>query len=161
MRWFSASRIVALAVATAAVLFLAGWLTREDPAEKPYLRIAGSGFLFNYRIAEVSYGFSVEVLKPLPTGTIIEAAFEDPSGGADLVVRRRVSPETARYGFQSPAVRNVEARRPYRIEIVVFDREEKTEIWRHRFTVASQIGDEVMPERALTIGPGYTPNLQR
>ena len=156
--WISTTRLIGAAVAAIAVLFAVGWVTRDDPAEKPYLHIAGGGFLFNYRIAEVSYGFTAMVVKPLPTGTIIDAAFEDPAGGAPLTVRRRVGPETARYGFQSPPVRKVVAGRPYRIVVTVIEREERQTLWRHEFSIASQISDGVMPERPLTIGPGYAKN---
>lgn len=143
-----------------AVLVGIGWLTREDPADKPYLAIAGSGFLFNYRIAEASYGFTAMVVRPLPTGTIIEASFEDPAGGEDLLIRRRVGTGTARYGFQSPPVSGVEPHKPYRVSVTVIDREEKSAepIWRHSFTVASQLGDDILPDKPLTIGPGYMRN---
>lgn len=161
MRWISISRLVATALAVIVALFMVGWWTREDPAEKPWLEIAGSGFLFNYRIAEVSYGFTAFVVRPLPTGSIIEAGFEDPAGGPDLLVRQRVGTGTARYGFQSPPVRGVRADTPYRVSVRILDREETTELWRHEFTVASQLDDDVMPERPLTVGPGYARNVDR
>lgn len=162
LRWMTATKVLILAFGVLLVLFALGWATREDPRDKPYLHIAGGGFLFNYRIAEVSYGFTAMVARPIPTGTIIEASFEDPQGGRDLIVRRRVGTDTARYGFQSPPVRGVAAHHPYRVTVTVIDRERKNPepIWRHSFTIASQISDDVMPERPLTVGPGYTRNLE-
>ncbi|MVA97203.1 hypothetical protein GN330_08075 [Nitratireductor sp. CAU 1489] len=147
-----------IAVATAvllALLLAAGWLTREDPASKPYLKILGSGFMFNYRVADVYYGFTALVERPLPTGSIIEATFEDPAGGAGHVVRTRVGTDTARYSLRSPSVRGVEKDRPYRVAIRVLDREEREVLWRDRLSVRSQISDAVVPAKPLTVGPGY------
>ncbi len=149
-------------VASAALLvplFALGWLTREDPAEKPYLKVVGGGFMFNYRIADVYYGFTAVVQRPLPTGTIIEASFEDPGGGTPHVVRERVGgAEATQYSMRSPNVRGVEAGKPYHVAIRVMDREEKGLIWSHEMQFTSQISDSVVPDQPLTIGPGYARN---
>ncbi|MEX0345914.1 MAG: hypothetical protein AB3N20_13390 [Rhizobiaceae bacterium] len=150
--------LICSAIALVLVLLAIGWLTREDPASKPYLNIAGGGFLFNYRIAEVTYGFTAVVIRPLPVGSIIEASFEDPAGGADHVVRKRVGTDTVRYGFQSPPVRGVAAGVPYQVSIRVIDREETKVLWTDAFGIKSQMSDKVVPEKPLTIGPGYAKN---
>lgn len=69
----SLAKVLGAACLLLALLFAIGWLTRESPTDKPYLRILGGGFIFNYRVAEVFYGFTAVVLRPLPTGTIVEA----------------------------------------------------------------------------------------
>jgi len=79
----SFEKIVAAMIGLVLVLTAIGWVTREDPADKPYLGIAGGGFIFNYREARVFYGFTADVLKPLPVGTLMIADFEDP-GGAEV-----------------------------------------------------------------------------
>lgn len=151
-----------LAIAAAALLlplFIVGWLTREDPAERPYLKLVGGGFMFNYRVADVYYGFTAVVQRPLPTGSIIEAAFEDPAGGAAHVVRQRVGgAEATSYTMRSPNVRGVEAGRPYHVAIRVLDRQERQVLWSHGVDYVSQIGDAVMPDEPLTVGPGYARN---
>ncbi len=157
-RLFSLRGLIVSAIALVIVLLAIGWLTREDPASKPYLKIAGSGFLFNYRFAEVSYGFTAVVIRPLPVGSIIEASFEDPAGGAHHVVRKRVGTDSVRYGFQSPSVRGVEAGVPYQVSIRVIEREGTNVLWTHAFGIKSQISDKVVPEEPLTIGPGYAKN---
>ena len=54
MGWEASTRnILAGAVVLLALLFAIGWLTREDPAEDPYLQVLGGGFMFNYREGEV------------------------------------------------------------------------------------------------------------
>lgn len=151
-------KLVAGALALLVVLGAVGWATREDPATKPYLRLLGGGFMFNYRVADVYYGFTAVVQRPLPTGSIIEAAFEDPAGGAAHVVRQRVGTDTERYSLRSPPVRGVEAGKPYHVAIRVLDREEKTTIWSGEVAFTSQISDTVVPDKPLTVGPGYARN---
>ena len=157
-KFLSPSRVVAASIVILALLFAVGWATRHDPADKPVLEILGGGFIFNYRIADIHYGFTAVVRRPLESGSIIEARFEDPAGGEELVVRERVSPMTDRYSFRSPPVRGVEAGKPYRVEIRVFDRRETAELWSTTRQFASQIGDSNMPQMPLTIGPGYAKN---
>ncbi|WP_187971382.1 hypothetical protein [Aquibium microcysteis] len=154
----SLPRIVGAAVALLAVLLAVGWAMREDPATRPYLRILGGGFMFNYRVAEVFYGFTALVDRPLPTGSIIEAAFEDPAGGQRHVVRTRVGTDSNRYALRSPPVRGVEAGRPYHVDIRVLDRTETQLLWTHDLVLRSRISDRVVPQQPLTVGPGYAPN---
>jgi hypothetical protein len=154
-------RAIAAAVSLAAVLFAVGWLTREDPANKPFLEILGGGFVFNYRIADNFYGFTALVSRPLESGSIIEARFENPEGGEPLVVRERVSPMTNRYPMRTPPLRGVEAHKPYKVTIRVLDREETREIWSTTRSYSSQISDAKTPDKPLTIGPGYHLNPDR
>lgn len=151
--------LVAAACALLVPLFAIGWLTREDPREKPYLQVMGGGFIFNYRVADVYYGFTAAIVRPLPTGSIVEAAFEDPAGGPPHVVRQRVGgAEMARLSLRSPPVRGVEAGHPYKVEVRVLDREGKTLLWSRELAFKSGISDAVVPDKPLTIGPGYARN---
>lgn len=151
--------LVLVAVVLLVPLFALGWLTREDPADKPYLRIVGGGFIFNYRVSDVYYGFTAIVQKPLPTGTIVEAAFEDPAGGTVHTVRQRIGgPEMAKFAMRSPSVRGVEAGKPYNVAIRVFDRDEKHLLWQDDMQFTSQVSDAVVPDAPLTVGPGYARN---
>ena len=154
----SLPRIVGASVALLAVLLAVGWMTREDPDTKPYLRIVGGGFMFNYRVADVYYGFIAVVDRPLPTGSIIEAAFEDPAGGPRHVVRTRVGTGTNHYSLRSPPVRGVQADKPYHVAIRVLDRTETELLWTHDLAFTSRISDTVVPDRPLTVGPGYARN---
>jgi hypothetical protein len=151
-------RMVGASLVVLAVLFAIGWSTRIDPSDKSYLKVLGGGFMFNYRIGEVFYGFTAVVQKPLASGSIIEASFEDPAGGAPHLVRTRVSAETTRYLLRSPPVRGVEKDTPYEVAVRVLDREGKTELFQDRLSIRSQISDAVVPDKPLVIGPGYAPN---
>ena len=151
-------RVVGASLVVLAILLAIGWSTRIDPGDKPYLKVLGGGFMFNYRIGEVFYGFTAVVQKPLASGSIIEASFEDPAGGGPHVVRTRVDARTTRYSLRSPPVRGVEKDRPYEVAVRVLDREAKTELFHETLSIRSQISDAVVPEAPLVIGPGYTPN---
>ncbi len=155
MQILSLKSIVAGALALCVVLFAVGWYTRDNPANSPFLKILGGGFMFNYREGEVFYGFTALVVRPLASGSIIEASFENPAGGAPLVVAERVSTMTNRYALRTPPLRGVEANRPYHVAIKVYDREKKALLWAEEHTYSSQISDTVVPEKPLTIGPGY------
>lgn len=153
------ARLLAAACALLVPLFVLGWLTREDPAGKPWLQVMGGGFIFNYRVADVYYGFTAAVMRPLPTGSIVEAAFENPAGGPPLVVRQRVGgAEMTRLSLRSPPVRGVEAGRDYHVALHILDREDERVLWSSDLTFRSNISDKVVPERPLTIGPGYARN---
>lgn len=154
----SLNHLIAAATVLLALLFAIGWMTREDPETKPYLGILGGGFMFNYREGDVYYGFTAMVQRPLPTGSIIEASFEDPGGGEPLIVRQRVGTDTERYSLRSPEVRGVEAGKPYHVAIRVFDREEQNLLGMQSLDFTSKISDDVVPDKPLVIGPGYTPN---
>lgn len=152
-------RLLAAACALLAPLFAVGWLTREDPAEKPWLQVLGGGFIFNYRVADVYYGFTAAVTRPLPTGSIVEASFEDPAGGPPLVVRQRIGgAEMTRLALRSPPLRGVEAGRDYHVAIRLLDREDQHLLWSRDVAFRSNISDRVAPERPLTVGPGYDRN---
>jgi hypothetical protein len=150
--------LLAVAIALLVPLFVLGWLTREDPGEKPYLQILGGGFIFNYRVADVFYGFTAVVQKPLPTGTVVEAAFEDPAGGAPHTVRQRIGGvEMTRFAMRSPPVRGVEAGKAYHVAIRILDRDGQL-LWEHDTEFRSQISDDAVPDAPLTVGPGYARN---
>ena len=151
-------RVVGASLVVLAILLAIGWSTRIDPGDKPYLKVLGGGFMFNYRNADVYYGFTAQVKRPLASGSIIEASFEDPEGGPAHIVSERVSTMTDRYALRSPSIRGVEAGKPYDVAIKVYDRERKNLLWETERTYRSQISDTIVPDRPLTVGPGYHRN---
>lgn len=156
MRWhWSEKSVVGSAIAVCAVLFSFGWLTRDIPDDKPYLHISGGGFIFNYRNADAYYGFTADVLRPLGNGSIIEAIFEDTAGGRPHTAVERVSSMTTRYSLRSPPLHGIAAHNPYTVSIRVYDRLHRRLIWETERSYSSQLSDEVMPRKALTVGPGY------
>ncbi|MGN6466420.1 MAG: hypothetical protein ACTHLP_13155 [Rhizobiaceae bacterium] len=160
-RQFTVKRIAGGVAILLLILFSFGWATRNDPSEKPYLAVIGGGFIYNYREGEEFYDVVTNVQKPLAEGSIIEVTFENPAGGAPLVVSDRVSARTNRYAFHSPQIHGVVGGRPYKVEIRVYDREKTKLIWSTTRDFKSDLDDNVVPKKPVVIGPGYTPNPDR
>jgi hypothetical protein len=145
-------RLLLVALAT---LVIAGCSPSDDT---PWVTFAGGGFAFNYRLAEAYYGFNVRPLRPLPTGTVLEARFEDPAGGPELVVRETVREEKLTYGFRSPPLAGVRKNRPYKVEIRVLAADTGALLGSYGRTYSSEADQDWLPEQPLTVGPGYAPN---
>lgn len=120
----------------------------------PYLEFLGGGFVFNYRLAEADYGFVVKRLRRIPEGTIIEARLENPAGGAPFVIRETASWDRLEYVFRSPPVRGVQAGRDYRVEVRLLEPGGRL-LATYARTFRSDVDQEVLPERAPVVGPGY------
>ncbi|NDW07746.1 hypothetical protein [Jiella pacifica] len=161
LRDVSFKHVVVGLVSLAGALLAIGLITRKDVAEKPYLRIAGAGFIFNYRVADAYYGFTALVQKPVKTYSMIEARFEDPAGGPPHRVTQKLTPRASRYGLRSPPLRGIEAERPYHVSVRLIQNGDGAILFEDEFTVTSQISDRIVPPQPLTIGPGYrrNPNL--
>ena len=155
---FPLQKAAILALAACGLLFAAVWSLRPDPAGQPYLQFSGGGFVFNYRISEVFYGFTAFVARPLETGSIIEAEFFLGEDRGTVILRQRVGTETRRYALRSPALEDVVAGTPYPVRIRVLDRDGTHELWRTERSYVSQISSKGMIGKTpLTIGPGYAP----
>lgn len=144
-------------VALAAVGLLAAGC--EDEADgSPYLRFAGGGFIFNYNRAEAYYGFVAERLRGLPKGSVIEAEFENPAGGAPFTEVRAVRPEDLEFTFRTPSLDGVQKDVPYRVELRLRNGVSGDVIARYERTFSSSLDQSDLPEVPLTVGPGYQPN---
>ncbi|KQT69937.1 MULTISPECIES: hypothetical protein [unclassified Aureimonas] len=151
-------QIVLAGAGLLAVLLAIGWATRTPPGERPYLRIAGKGFLFNYRLAEASYGFTAQLLRPVANASVIEARFEDPVGGPPILVTERLWPASRQYAIRTPGLAGIRKDRPYRVTVRLLEGWEHKPIFQTEFTVTSDLDGAVMPKAPLTIGPGYARN---
>jgi hypothetical protein len=134
------------------------WLPACDGGDKPWLEIEGGGFIFNYRIAEVFYGVSVRPMRRLAEGTIIEAEFENPSGGPPFVVRETVAGRRLAYSLRSPPLDGVRKDQPYRVVVRVRESGTERELARLEQSFKSDLDQSILPERPLTVGPGHAPN---
>ena len=139
-----------------ASLALAVLLTGCDDPGKPPLALAGGGFIFNYRIAEVFYGVSLKPQRRIAAGAVLEGEFENPAGGPNLIVRETLGVPKLVYALQSPPLKGVTAGRPYRVEVRLIEGGKITGRVERTFT--SDLNQDMLPDAPLTIGPGYTPN---
>ena len=121
----------------------------------PSVEIAGGGFIFNYRLAEAFYGCVVKVDGDVPDGAVLVASFEDPAGGAPILVRKAVEDSRPRYKFETPPVSGVEAERPYRVTLQLVGPNDGRVLAEAQRTFSSNIAQSTLPPRPLTVGPGY------
>jgi hypothetical protein len=139
-----------------AALTLALLVAACEDASKPPLALAGGGFIFNYRIAEVFYGVSLKPQRRIAAGAVLEGEFENPAGGPNLIVRETLGEPKLVYALQTPPLKGVKAGKPYRVEVRLIEGGKITGRVARTFT--SDLDQEMLPEAPLTIGPGYTPN---
>jgi hypothetical protein len=127
-------------------------------ADEPYLEFAGGGFIFNYRLATADYGFVIRMLRKVPAGTIIEAQFENPSGGPPIVIRQVARSRRLTYKFETPPVSGIKANADYRVEVRLVDPGDNRVFARYSRSFHADVGQDILPEKPPVIGPGYQPN---
>lgn len=152
-RWWTRSWITALPLV--AMLSLAGC---GDAPDGPFLTIAGGGFIFNVRAGDAYYGVSIRVHRPLEPGTTIEAEFENPAGGDAYRVVETVGPALHGYRLESPTVTGVVAGRAYRVAVSVREKATGRTLQHIEYSIRSDVDQSLLPDRPLTVGPGYAPN---
>ena len=128
---------------------------RQDDA----VSIAGKLFNFNYRVATATYVLTLARQGPLPEGSTIETTYENPAGGAPLVVREKIFASWEKIALNSPPVHCIVKDRPYRIAIRILGPDGAL-IQALETTLTSNIDQTVMPAKPLVVGPFYTRNPQ-
>ena len=125
--------------------------------ETQYLELAGGGFVFNYRNAEATWGVILVPRRDPPEGATIEATFENPAGGAPIVLARPAR-GGGRIEFHTPPLRGIVKDRPYHVTVLLKSATGE-ELLRIEKDYASDLDQSVLPERPLAIGPGYQKNV--
>ena len=138
-----------------AVLLAAILLLRDDPGEKPYLRVLGGSFIFNYRVSDIYMGFTAVPEKPIPVGTMLVVTFENPSGDTPFVVTRQIGLPDRSISVRSPSMRGVRADIPYAVTLELRRTGTGEPFWKHAFSISSNIDDDIVPDEPTVIGPGY------
>lgn len=153
-RGFRIAAGLAALVLAAAVAGLA-WQAQRERAGLSQVRIAGGGFLANYRLGEMRAGVTVILQKPVPAQSRLVATFEDPAGGPPLRVETRIRHGASRYGLETPALSGVVRDRPYQVTLELFPYGASVPSETHRREIRSDIDQALVPTAPLTIGPGY------
>jgi len=138
-------------LATAA---LAGCL---DDDKSPYVELRGGGFQFNYRIAEATATVVLGALRTLPANSTIEVNFENPAGGAPIVLRKPVGADDTAIDLNTPPLTGIVKDKPYQVTIRLLDKDGK-ELQRIERPYKSNLDQAILPEKPLVVGPGYAPN---
>jgi len=129
-----------------------------DEGTAPHLSFAGGGFVVNYRIGEMYYGFVAKPERRLPEGSVIEARFENPAGGPDIVVDTPIRSGQLQYMFRTPALKGVKKDKDYRVEMRLLDKPQGTVLSSSSRTFHSTVDQSEIPDKPLVLGPGYMPN---
>lgn len=136
------------------VLLLAACQRESGPDP---LKLTGKMFVFNYRLAYATYLVTLEQTQPLPEGSVVQAEFENPAGGAPLTLERRIFPNLPRVVLESPDVTCVKKGRLYRVTIAVMG-PEGSRLQLLETEVTSNVDQSILPAKALVVGPGYDKN---
>lgn len=158
IRLITFPRVLGVGLVLLVILFAIGWSTRDDPSDRPYLKITGSGFVFNYRLAEATYGFIAYLDKPAPNHSLIEVEIENPSGGDPILLEQELSPRSRTYTFQTPPLSGIEKSKPYEVHVRLIRHGDNAVLHDEVFTAASLVSSAKLPEKPLVIGPGYDRN---
>jgi hypothetical protein len=145
-------------IAAALLLGLLGLAAcRQAGGEGEFFAISGKLFVFNYRVATVSYMLVLKPLREMEEGQVAIASFEDPAGGEPIIVNQRVWPKLGKVTLESPPVRCVVKDRPYAVSLRIEGGQGEV-LQSIETTITSSQDQSTMPDRPLVIGPGYTPN---
>ena len=114
--------------------------------------------MFNYRIAEATYGIALKPMRDCrPTASSRRASRIRRAGRRSLM--RKAGPfNPTRIAFQTPPVTGVVNEHPYKVTVVLRERQ-GTALQTIEKTYASELDQSVLPERPLAIGPGYQKNI--
>jgi hypothetical protein len=131
----------------------------EQQSDKPYLKIQGGGFVFNYRYSAMSYGFVAKPLRPLPEGSVLEASFDIPGSTERYTSKMPAAKGKMSYAFESPRLAGVEKGKPYKVTLRLFDVDGGKEIAVLEQTYRTDKNQAELPTKApIKDGPGYVPN---
>jgi len=128
-----------------------------DTDNSPYLELRGGGFMFNYRIAEATASLVLGPLRKLPEKSVIEVSFENPAGGPAILLRQDVRPDEDKFDFNTPPLKGIVKDKPYAVTIRLVDKDGK-ELQRIEKPFKSSLDQAMLPDKPLSIGPGYEPN---
>ena len=137
------------------MLWLAATVIGGCGEEPPSVKIAGGGFVFNYRSAEACYGFVADVGGDVPDGAVLEATFEDPAGGPPIRLQKPYAPGRQRYKFETPPLQGIAADTPYRVTLSLRTPGGGAVLATAERSFASNLAQSALPPRPLAVGPGY------
>jgi hypothetical protein len=132
----------------------------EDQSGKPYLKIVGGGFVFNYRYAAYNYGFVAKPLRPLPAGSTLEASFEVPDSEERFVTTLPVQDGKMQYAFESEPLKGVQKDKPYMVKLRLIEKSSGKELALVEQAFKTTVDQSTLPTKAPVKGIGYFPAPQ-
>lgn len=143
-----------LLLAAAALMLLSACQRETGPDP---LQLTGKIFIFNYRLAYATYMITLTKKEPVPDGSIVTAEFENPAGGAPLTLERKLFARLDKVVLESPDITCVKKDRPYGVTIRVKGPGGDV-LQTIKTTVISNLDQDIMPAKALVLGPAYDKN---
>jgi hypothetical protein len=141
----------------AALVLMSALSGCREIQEDQFVEISGRIFVFNYRVAIASYVVTLGRLRQLPDGASLRTAFDDPAGGAPIVVRQKVWPGLDKIAIESPPLFCIVKDKPYKF-IIELETADGKVLQRLESEVVSNLDQSAMPDRPLVAGPAYDPN---
>jgi hypothetical protein len=128
---------------------------RDEP--RGVADITGRMFVFNYRVGQASYLVTLKRTAPIKDGSRFDAEFENPRGGAAIVLSGRLWPKDERIIIQSPPVECVKRDRSYQVTIRLKAPDGHV-MQTIETSIISDTDQSLLPAKSLVVGPLYTPN---
>ncbi|TGQ65498.1 MAG: hypothetical protein E5V49_15100 [Mesorhizobium sp.] len=151
------SRSIVIGAALVAAVALGACRDTGKDSEGKLFEISGKIFVFNYRLARATYVVTLRPLQPMGEGQVAVASFQDPAGGAPLVVEQKVWPKLDKVTVESPALTCIIKNKPYAITISIKDSDGAV-LQKIDTTLMSTEDQSVLPDRPLVIDQLYTAN---
>ena len=155
LKRFSRSIVVGAALIAATALGACRDTGKES--EGRLFEISGKIFVFNYRLARATYVVTLRPLQPMGEGQVAVASFQNPAGGAPLVVEQKVWPKLDKVSLESPALTCVVKNKPYAIAISIKGADGAI-LQKIDTTLMSTEDQSILPDRPLVMDQLYTAN---
>ena len=155
LKRFSRSIVVGAALIAAAALGACRDTGKES--EGKLFEISGKIFVFNYRLARATYVVTLRPLQPMGEGQVAVASFQNPAGGAPIVIEQKVWPKLDKVTLESPALTCIVKNKPYAIAISIKGADGAV-LQKIDTTLMSTQDQSILPDRPLVIDQLYTAN---
>ena len=132
----------------------------EDSGPKDYLKIAGGGFVFNYRYSQAYYTFVAQPKLPLPEGSVLEASFDVPGSSMRYVTEQSAMAGKLNYKFQSEVLQGIVKDHPYKVTLRLLDKTRMIELDRDEATYRSDVDQSDLPSEPPVEGVDFKPILK-
>ncbi len=133
----------------------------ENSGPKDYLKIAGGGLTFNYRYSQATIVIIGRQVTPIPTGSTIEALFDQPDGNGRASDSRPMIEGKLTYKLESQPLLGIKKGKPLKVTLRVIDVSGK-EIDRDETQFISDVDQDTLPTQPLVdpSKPNYIPRLE-
>jgi hypothetical protein len=129
-----------------------------DDGPPQYLKIAGGGIQFNYRISEASMVVVAQQTQPLPPGSRVEALFDVPGTTERQSTFSPAMEGKLTYLLQSDKLMNITKGGQYKVTIRLIDQSGK-ELDRKDTVFTSDEDQATLPTKPLVDGIALSPRL--